>query len=167
MQTGPRRRLDFVIAFLPGSPAARQQAATDSQSLNPLSFLCSKYTNARFSPCDLSVSRFTVRVANAFSVFASASPQAERTADFGLWHCQQLTNTNFRWLSSDSRLYSSISLFFSPTLLRNLTPSLAFYLFVSLRGCANFLAFKMSTHLSLLFSTLFFYNNFAIKFATQ
>lgn len=37
----------------------------------------SKCTNARFSQCDLSVSRFTVRVANAFSVFAPAQAASQ------------------------------------------------------------------------------------------
>lgn len=135
MQTVPRRRLGFVIGFWSGSRRdGRTEGRTDGRavSLNPLSFFCSKRTNARFSLCDLSVSRFTVRVANAFSVFASAKPQAVQTADgqreaedgrwrtldVGLWHCQPLTNTNFKWLTSHSRppllLPLSFALPFSP-----------------------------------------------------
>lgn len=66
----------------------------------------SKCTNARFSQCDLSVSRFTVRVANAFSVFAPAQAASQARpsqtrARPGLGLCQdlpfrQLTNTNFK-----------------------------------------------------------------------
>lgn len=43
----------------------------------------SKCTNARFSQCDLSVSRFTVRVANAFSVFAPAQAASQARPDPG------------------------------------------------------------------------------------
>lgn len=76
-------------------PSGQTPDSHRTGGVNPLSFFCSKCTNAGFSLCDLSVSGFTVRVSNAFSMLPGSVLGLEPFAR--AWDSQlQQTSNGFR-----------------------------------------------------------------------